>query len=201
MTKEEREKAIGILKISAPVITVTQKEFEDYIQTLNKIMNWLEQELCDDCVSRHEALSHARKEGTKFEQPYEVIDADVIRALPPVTPQPKVGHWEWVPFGYPSILGNWVCSKCKCVDVEDVRQLPPVKPQYTDTEIQKMQDLEFAEIQKAYEIGKAEGSEALDKIRAEIERIADEEQKHDEKWAIGLRYAVKIIDKYKAETE
>lgn len=42
------------------------------------------------------------------------------------------------------------------VDVEDVRQLPPVTPQYTDAEIQKMQDLEFAEIQKAYEIGKAE---------------------------------------------
>ena len=36
----------------------------------------------------------------------------------------------------------------------------------------------------------------LDKIRAEIEQTADEEQKHDEKWAIGLRYAVKIIDKY-----
>ena len=40
---------------------------------------------------------------------------------------------------------------------------------------------------------------ALDKIRAEIEQTADEEQKHDKKWALGLRYAVKIIDKYKAE--
>lgn len=41
----------------------------------------------------------------------------------------------------------------------------------------------------------------LDKIRAEIEQIADEEQKYDEKWAIGLRYAIKIIDKYTAESE
>ena len=39
----------------------------------------------------------------------------------------------------------------------------------------------------------------LDKISAEIKRISDEEQKHDEKWAIGLRYAVKIIDKYKTD--
>ena len=39
----------------------------------------------------------------------------------------------------------------------------------------------------------------LDRIRAMIERIADVEQKHDEKWAAGLRYAVKIIDKYMAE--
>ena len=40
--------------------------------------------------------------------------------------------------------------------VEEIRALPPVTPQYTDAEIQKMQDLESAEIQKAYEIGKAE---------------------------------------------
>lgn len=39
-----------------------------------------------------------------------------------------------------------------------IKELPPVTPQYTDAEIQKMQDLEFAEIQKAYEIGKEEGS-------------------------------------------
>lgn len=37
----------------------------------------------------------------------------------------------------------------------------------------------------------------LEKIRAEIEQTADEEQKHNKKWAIGLRYAVKIIDKYR----
>ena len=43
----------------------------------------------------------------------------------------------------------------------------------------------------------------LDKIRAEIEQKADEEQNHDgyEKWVIGMREAVKIIDKYKAKSE
>jgi hypothetical protein len=40
--------------------------------------------------------------------------------------------------------------------VKEIRALPPVTPQYTEAEIQKMQDLESAEIQKAYEIGKAE---------------------------------------------
>lgn len=55
------------------------------------------------------------------------------------------------------------------------------------------------EIIKAIKNGKAlEQEPILDKIRAEIEQIADEERKHDEKWAIGLRYAVKIIDKYRA---
>lgn len=48
MTKEERKKAIDALKISAPIMAVTQEEFNDYIQTLNKVMDWLEQEPCDD---------------------------------------------------------------------------------------------------------------------------------------------------------
>ena len=43
--------------------------------------------------------------------------------------------------------------------------------------------------------------EVLDKIKAEIEQTADEEQKHDEKWAIGLRYAVKIIDNFMEDKE
>ena len=43
MTREEKQKAIDVLKISAPVIALTQEEFKDYIQTLNKIMDWLEQ--------------------------------------------------------------------------------------------------------------------------------------------------------------
>lgn len=41
----------------------------------------------------------------------------------------------------------------------------------------------------------------LDKIRAEIEQTANEEQKYDKTWATGLRYAVKIIDKYKEKEE
>ena len=36
-----------------------------------------------------------------------------------------------------------------------LNQLPSVNPQHTEAEIQKMQELEQAEIQKAYELGKA----------------------------------------------
>lgn len=38
----------------------------------------------------------------------------------------------------------------------------------------------------------------LDKISAEIRQVANQERLHDGKWALGLRYAVNIIDKYKA---
>lgn len=48
MTREEKQKAIDALKTSAPVMAVTQEEFNDYIKTLNKIMDWLEQEPCED---------------------------------------------------------------------------------------------------------------------------------------------------------
>lgn len=41
--------------------------------------------------------------------------------------------------------------------------------------------------------------DVLDKIRAEIMQVANQEKFHDEKWALGLRYAVKIIDKYRKE--
>ena len=39
----------------------------------------------------------------------------------------------------------------------------------------------------------------LDKIRAEIEQTVEREMKEDEKWALGLRYSLQIIDKYRNE--
>lgn len=47
-----------------------------------------------------------------------------------------------------------------CVD--ELNELPTVNPQYTDDEIQKIQDLEQAEIQKAYELGKPETGHWID---------------------------------------
>lgn len=44
MTREEKQKAIDALKISAPVRAITQEEFYDYVQAINQIMDWLEQE-------------------------------------------------------------------------------------------------------------------------------------------------------------
>lgn len=43
--------------------------------------------------------------------------------------------------------------------------------------------------------------DVLDKIRTEIEQVAEEESKFDKKWAQGLKYTLKIIDKYKTESE
>lgn len=51
MTIEEKQKAIDALKISVPIMAVTHEEFDDYIHTLNKIMDWLEQESCESTLN------------------------------------------------------------------------------------------------------------------------------------------------------
>lgn len=61
---------------------------------------------------------------------------------------------------------------------------------------------------QGYDFGFKDGKEkaksqesVLDKIIAEIEQVSEEENKVDEKWAQGLKYALKIIDKYRTESE
>lgn len=57
-------------------------------------INALEQEPCGDAISRAEVLSHAKKDmGNGHEQPFDYVEVDVIKQLPPVTPAEKVGHW------------------------------------------------------------------------------------------------------------
>lgn len=82
MTSEEKQKAIDALKTSAPVIAVTQEEFNDYIQTLNKIMDWLEQQPSDDAISRQAVLDMMQMRVSGKELYKAVYD------LPPVNPQP-----------------------------------------------------------------------------------------------------------------
>lgn len=57
-----------------------------------------------------------------------------------------------------ALTGEWTESRDEILSlaIRRIRTLPSVNPQYTEDEIQKMQELEQAEIQKAYEFGKAE---------------------------------------------
>lgn len=48
--------------------------------------------------------------------------------------------------------------------IKALEKLPSVKPQYTDAEIQKMQEMQQAEIEKAYELGKAEEFDNLEEM-------------------------------------
>lgn len=93
MTREEKQKAIDALKISTPVMAMTQEEFNDYIQTLNQVMDWLEQEPSGDAVSR-QVFDEIKELMTDIngDTVYAVKMSD-IRQLPPVKPQEMTGHW------------------------------------------------------------------------------------------------------------
>lgn len=67
---------------------------------------------------------------------------------------------------------------------------------FNDKESEHEMDEVFDLAKKALEERK---EDMLDKIKAEIEQIANEEQKYDQKWARGLQYSLCIIDKYREE--
>lgn len=103
MTNEE---AIEILDfLSAEYYPNASEE-----EALEMAIKTLEQEPCDDCISREKAIRIAE--------------------------QGQIQGFEW--------------------QIRKLCTLSPVKPKYTDEEIQKMQDLEQAQLEKAYELGKAE---------------------------------------------
>ncbi len=71
--------------------------------------------------------------------------------------------------------------------IRTIKDLPSVNPQHTDVKIQKMQELEQAEIQKAYELGKAEDPNKW--IPVKWHEITDEEREREgypKEWACHL---------------
>lgn len=67
----------------------------------------LKQEPCDDCINRQAAIDSIKG--------WETVPVKVLELLPSVTPQQKVGQWEWEqePFTKNKNWGNWHCSKCR----------------------------------------------------------------------------------------
>jgi hypothetical protein len=78
----------------------------------------LDQEPCDDCIKREDALMCLTGEWT--EPTDELIHRFIrrIRKLPPVTPAEKIGRWEWVQYDGNPNIGNWHCSECRCIFIE-----------------------------------------------------------------------------------
>lgn len=95
MTREDRELALYCLKASSDYHSEVCEECIKYPNcdhtmqddVTETIIKALEQEPCGNAISRQMAIDEIRK--CRF-----VIDAiEKIRALPPVTPQPKTGEW------------------------------------------------------------------------------------------------------------
>jgi Zn finger protein HypA/HybF involved in hydrogenase expression len=100
MNREERKEAIKQLqgciiaeehgKDGKPNGNVTCELTKDILDTAIKA---LEQEPCENAISREDALMALTGEWTEITD--EIIHRFIkrIKALPPVNPQPKTGHW------------------------------------------------------------------------------------------------------------
>jgi len=214
MTREEKQKAIDALKISAPLMAVTQEEFNDYIQILNQVMDWLEQEPCDDCISRqaikrklqehHDFFINAYGGFSNMSQNDKSRVDEIINCIAMVVNEPSVTSKQQPcedAISRQAIL-DIIMPYCQDDDgsventgdlrnaLDDIESLPPVTPK------EKSEYEHDHDVVKAYNDGQAF---VLDKIRAEIEEIVKTEANQDKKWASGLRYSLKIIDKYRGE--
>ena len=77
-------------------------------------INALEQEPCEDCISRQAVLKQLKGCLTGGETEYQYVKLH-IDSIPPVIPQPKTGQREWVQYdGNPNIR-NWYCSECRAI--------------------------------------------------------------------------------------
>jgi hypothetical protein len=99
----------------------------------DEVLKLLEQQTCEDAISKHAVLETIDNRIEQIKR-----DADEINKS-----YSHLSFAEGVYDGY---------CRLKC----DLWDLPSVTPKFTDTEIQKMQDLEQAQLDKAYGLGKAE---------------------------------------------
>ena len=90
-----------------------------YGTAINFAIKSLEQQPCEDCISREEAIN-------------------LVHDLA----QPCDDRYDW------DISADEM--------IDGIKDLPSVTPKFTDAEIQKMQELEQVQLEKAYELGKAE---------------------------------------------
>ena len=105
------EKAIEILS----GFGIINRYCSEDAEALDMAIKALEQQPCEDCISREAVLDILKDKWNMFSDANDAIQEsiDTIEALSPVTPQPKIGEWvktfepnEAEPF----IL--WECSNC-----------------------------------------------------------------------------------------
>lgn len=83
-----------------------------------KLADHLEQEPCEDAISRKEAIDEVKRIkislGGKdiFQNESKESIVKILDDLPSVTPQPKVGHWIENAPEYQNIDPPYICSEC-----------------------------------------------------------------------------------------
>ena len=115
MTREEAKSCICTIKMLQK-LAYNIHGVMDVVDADNckKIIKALEQEPCEDCISRQAAIDCLNADFTidgkeNMETVVDYINGAFkkIKALPSVTPEQRVGRWI-----YDKTIENWRCSEC-----------------------------------------------------------------------------------------
>ena len=135
MTNEEAISLINKLFLKADFTDAygDMEDTESYEEAIKTVTEVLKQDPCEDCISR-QAVTDAlnkyfarigklkRRGLTIGEKAISLDMVGIIKNLPLVTPQPKVGQWEYVRYDYNPNIGNWHCSECRNIVIECVNK-------------------------------------------------------------------------------
>ena len=103
MTNEEASIIIGNIPIPLVILGTNDKCYSltEYQQAKARAIEVLEQQACDDCISRQEAIKLIQRYGVgcfdaeEFSpEQCERFVIQKLNELPHVTPKEKTGHWE-----------------------------------------------------------------------------------------------------------
>ena len=89
----------------------------EIIENLEAISKILEQQPCEDAISREDAMNMILGYGNEIKaEVMNDIKASMIK-LPPVQPEPKTGHWinkkpRWIPSLSMTMHDAYECSNC-----------------------------------------------------------------------------------------
>lgn len=113
---------------AAKIILEDREEFKKWlarikwhVQKADELARKLEQEPCEDVISRQAVLDNAYAYGNGLEPEGYCVNVEDIQALLPVTPTQKTGHWKWEEDWTPSTpagpaecnYAGWICSECE----------------------------------------------------------------------------------------
>ena len=106
-----REEAIEILEEVKELDDSIYQYNTKYLKALNMAIHSLEQEPCEDAISRQAVLEYIEGSGAELghDSENELVRHD-IKELPPVIPQSKIGHWNRVTDKTEHLV--WECDKC-----------------------------------------------------------------------------------------
>lgn len=126
-----REEAIDHLSVLAE--RMDTKDTDLYVvdiplECVNMAIEALEEDPCEDCISRQAVIERLKKEDKILYTPTGLnYLIRAIQELSSVKPQePNTGHWEYVQYDGNPNIGNWHCSECNRIVSGAISAVNPV---------------------------------------------------------------------------